>query len=67
MTTNEPGSVNQLEGFAARPQDIMPAVRDMALKIGALQAECERLAQGRRAVSVAARAVGPRHRNLRRR
>lgn len=39
------GICEPIEGFAARPQDIMPAVRDMALKIEALQAECERLRQ----------------------
>lgn len=37
------GICEPIEGFAARPQDIMPAVRDMALKIEALQSENERL------------------------
>lgn len=34
------GISEPLEGFVKRPQDIMPAVRDMALLIEALQAEC---------------------------
>jgi len=37
------GICEPIEGFAARPQDIMPAVRDMALRIEALEAENERL------------------------
>ncbi len=37
------GICEPIEGFVARPQDILPAVINMALKIEALQAECERL------------------------